>query len=132
MKPDRTGIILFVEKYKDCVSFYRDIFGLSILFQIEDLVCFEYGGSYLMIEPKDKNSIPEDGFENKENLCLRFNVTDFNAHCELLTSFGIKLKIEHHNWGSIARFKDPDGNNCALKDSEKFEMQIKDYQKRFE
>jgi lactoylglutathione lyase len=32
-----------------------------------------------------------------------------------------------HSWGTVAKFFDPDANLCALKDSDKFEKQIIDY-----
>jgi lactoylglutathione lyase len=48
----RTGIILNVENYDECVAFYKEVFGLDILFEERDgsfrLTCFTYGGSYLM------------------------------------------------------------------------------------
>ncbi len=127
MKLERTGIILFVEKFKECVSFYRDIIGLKILFQNEDLTCFDFGGSYLMIEPRD-NEYPDKKRKNDKNgIRLRFNVSDIKSHSEKLKSLGIHVNIEEYDWGTVAKFKDPDGNNCSLKDSEKFELQIKNF-----
>ena len=128
MKLDRTGIILFVDKYDECVSFYRDIIKLPVLFQKEDLTCFEFGGSYLMIEPQENESFTnKEVVKDKNQICLRFNVSNIKLHCEKLLSLEIPIKIEEYEWGTVARFKDPDGNNCSLKDSEKFELQIKDF-----
>ncbi len=42
-------------------------------------------------------------------------------------ALGVEVDIEEYEWGTVARFKDPDGNNCSLKDSEKFEAQIEDF-----
>jgi lactoylglutathione lyase len=50
----RTGVILNVEKFDKCVTFYKSLFGLKILFEEQygdfRLTCFEFDGSYLMIE----------------------------------------------------------------------------------
>ena len=51
MKLSRTGVIINTERYEACVAFYRDLFGLEILFTKGDyLTCFDFQGSYLMIE----------------------------------------------------------------------------------
>ncbi len=46
----RFGIILRTERFDACVSFYRDIVGLDLWFEKENLVCFRYGAAYLMVE----------------------------------------------------------------------------------
>jgi lactoylglutathione lyase len=47
----RTGVILNTEHYDECVSLYKSVFGLDVLFQESDgtfrLTCFRFGGSYL-------------------------------------------------------------------------------------
>jgi hypothetical protein len=54
MKIEKHGIILNVEKFDECVAFYKDLFKLSEMFsKVEDtfrLTCLEFGDSYLMIE----------------------------------------------------------------------------------
>ena len=40
MKIARTGIILNVEKFDDCVSFYKTLFELKTLFEEQDGNCF--------------------------------------------------------------------------------------------
>ncbi len=41
----KAGLILYTEKYPECVNFYGDILGLDLLFEInrpgEQLTCFE-------------------------------------------------------------------------------------------
>lgn len=44
------GFFLYVEPYIECVSFYRDVLDLPILFDTDELTCFGFGESYLMIE----------------------------------------------------------------------------------
>ena len=80
-----------------------------------------------MIEPKGNEGIEKKATYNKNDICLRFNVSDIKRHCDELLSSGIRVDIEEYEWGTVGRFKDPDGNKCSLKDSEKFEAEIKDY-----
>ena len=61
----RTGLILFVHKYQECVSFYRDILLLPIMFDNDALTCFKLGESYLLVEIDDEN--PEPRSENEVN-----------------------------------------------------------------
>ena len=50
----RTGVILNTENYQACVDFYHSVFGLEVLFDDQQgdfkLTCFDFGGSYLMVE----------------------------------------------------------------------------------
>jgi lactoylglutathione lyase len=48
---NRTGVVLYTERYSDCVAFCRKAIGLPVLFENEELTCFDFGGSYLMVEP---------------------------------------------------------------------------------
>ena len=56
--------------------------------------------------------------------CLRINVKDVKAYSNRLKSVGVKVDYQEHEWGTVAKFFDPDGNLCAFKDSAKFENQI--------
>lgn len=125
MKFDRTGIILYVENYPKCVEFYKDLVGLSILFKTDFLTCFEFGDSYLMVEPTDDEI--EKGKNGRDKTCLRMNVENVKKLSDKLKSKRIEVNYQEHDWGTIAKFYDPDGNLCAFKDSEKFEAQINEY-----
>ena len=94
MKLARSGFILYVQKYRECVDFYRDIVGLEPMFSTADLTCFAFGDAYLMVEDDDRTTErkPAGTFPN----CLRMT----------------------------AKFVDPDGNLCALRDNDTFEQQI--------
>jgi len=73
MKFDRTGFILFTIKYEKCVDFYEHILGLPKMFETENLTCFEFGDSCLLVELDEKY----DGSQIKGNrikTCLRMNV----------------------------------------------------------
>jgi lactoylglutathione lyase len=56
--------------------------------------------------------------------CLRMNVPNVKVLANKLIAKNIEVDFQEHNWGTIAKFFDPDGNLCAFKDSDKFEKQI--------
>ena len=127
MNTQRYGIILNVEKYDECVVFYRDVLDLKIMFsKVEGkfkLTCLEFGTGYLMIEtegfaePKGKSikSCPSK---------LRFNVPDIEAVCKRIKSFGISAEVLKNDWGSTINIYDPDGNRIGIRDEISFERQI--------
>ena len=125
---DRTGIILYTIKYKECVHFYKNILELSILFETATLTCFAFGLSYLMVEIDDEYD-PNNSVEGRTKFCLRMNVNNVKSLTEKLRAKNIKVNYQEHSWGTIAKFHDPDGNLCAFKDSEKFELQIINHKK---
>ena len=123
MEFTRTGFIIYVEKYQECLKFYRDVLKLPIMFDTQELTCFEFGCSYLMVELDDRS------FEARtyEEVCLRMNVPDVKALADEMIQKGIEVDFQSHTWGTIAKFRDPAGNLCAFKDDEKFEEQIENY-----
>ncbi len=54
MNFDRTGIILYTINYEECVAFYENTLELNTLFESENLTCFQFGDSYLMVELDDE------------------------------------------------------------------------------
>lgn len=130
MKIERTGLILYVKAYKKCVAFYSEILNLSILFQNEDLTCFDCFGTYLMVEKEDRADYLDDDSEIKNFSCLRINVEDVKEISEKLKQQNIKVDYQEHSWGTIAKFKDTEGNLIAFKDEETFAKQIEDYKVR--
>ncbi len=127
MEFDRTGIILFTIKYEQCINFYEGILGLPKLFEKEQLTCFEFGGSYLMVEVDDEY-VGTENMDNRVKTCLRMNVQNVKSLAKRLESQNIQVDYQEHSWGTIAKFHDPDGNLCEFKDSKKFEKQILDYE----
>ncbi|TDJ13445.1 MAG: glyoxalase/bleomycin resistance/dioxygenase family protein [Gammaproteobacteria bacterium] len=128
MKIARTGIILNTEKYDECIAFYKDLFNLNILFEEVDgdfrMACFEFGGSYLMIETGGiANDIGKSVSENATK--LRFNVTDIDMALEKLQACGIEAEIRRHHWGSTINIYDPDGNRVSIRDESTFVDLIK-------
>ena len=111
------GIILETERFVACVRFYRDILGLPVWFEKQDLVCLRFGGGYLMIET---GGVARDRKKrNDENpTTLRFNVDDVAAGAAELTSRGVAVDLKTFSWGTVATFADPDGNVCELKNAD--------------
>lgn len=119
----RTGIILYVRRYAECVEFYRDTLGLPVMFRTPELTCFEFGASYLMVEPEDEAVDPAR--MDRQSTCLRMNVPSVRERADTLMAKGIEVDYQEHPWGTVARFLDPDGNLCAFKDDDKFEEQVR-------
>lgn len=127
MEFDRTGIILYVLKYHECVDFYENTLGLTKMFETEMLTCFGFGGAYLMVEKDDECSGGEEGTHLRARTCLRMNVPDVKLLADTLKAKNVAVDYREQPWGTIAKFYDPDGNLCAFKDTEKFEKQIQEY-----
>ncbi len=123
MEIERTGLILCTERYEACVRFYRDVLGLARLFETDELTCFDFGGSYLMVE-REGVARPAGKSKAENPTCLRFNVKDVRGCAQLLRDRGIDVHYQEYSWGVIARFRDPDGNLCALRDETGFAAQV--------
>ena len=127
MEFTRTGFILYTINYTDCVTFYKDILELNILFKNETLTCFSFGSSYLMVEKDSLIHLHTDEKDSRIKTCLRMNVPNIKALADKLKNKGIKVDYQEHSWGTVAKFFDPDGNLCAFKDDDTFEQQIATY-----
>jgi len=125
MNPTRTGIILYTQNYTACVAFYRDTLELPIMFDTADLTCFALGETYLMVEIDDRENTPERPLY--QNFCLRMNVSNVRDFANKLAAKDIHVDYQEHAWGTVAKFTDPDGNLCALRDDESFEKQVKEH-----
>ncbi len=120
----RTGVILYVRNYPECVAFYRDLLSLRILFRTPELTCFAFGDSYLMVEMDDEDSGAENA-RGRPLTCLRMNVPDIRERTDELIRRGVEVDYQEHAWETVAKFHDPDGNLCSFKDDEKFEEQVR-------
>jgi len=130
MKIERMGLILYVIKYDECVVFYKEILNLNILFKNDDLTCFDFFGTYLMVEREDRNEFLNSDLGDPENFsCLRMNVDNVKEFSEQLKVKGVAVNYQEHSWGTIAKFKDPNGNLIAFKDEKGFAKQIEGYKK---
>ncbi|MFK7781046.1 VOC family protein [Psychroserpens sp.] len=123
----RTGLILYVKKYVQCIVFYKEILNLPILFQNKELTCFDFFGTYLMVEIEDRLEYLNNDPKSRNYSCIRINVRDVKQYSDRLKSQNISVDYQEHSWGTIAKFKDPDGNLIAFKDEDSFAKQIEDY-----
>lgn len=128
MDISRTGIILNTERYEECVLFYKDLFNLNILFQKNDgefkLTCFEFHGSYLMIETGGVSN-PSGKSMEESSTKLRFNVPDIDVALSVVKAYGIDAKILKNSWGATININDPDGNRIGIRDEVLFADDIK-------
>ena len=119
----QTGVILNTEHYEACVAFYRDLFGLEILFEDRQgdfrLTCFAYGGSYLMVET-DGFGRPGGKKPAESAAKLRFNVADIDAALRSVRDWGIEAEIVANDWGRVIDLHDPDGNRVGIRDEATF------------
>ena len=127
MNTERYGIILNVEKYDECVAFYRDVLELKVMFsKVEGafkLTCLEFGSGYLMIETKgfaEPNGKSIKAWPSK----LRINVSDMEVALKRVKSFEISAELIESEWGSTINIYDPDGNRIGIRDEVSFERQI--------
>jgi len=123
----RTGIILNTQRYEQCVAFYKELFGLRVLFEKSDdgfaLTCFAYQGSYLMVETGGHASPGGKPIEHSPAK-LRFNVADIEAALQTVRAYGIDADIARHDWGATIDIHDPDGNRIGIADEGKFRLQL--------
>ncbi|MCJ8312049.1 MAG: glyoxalase/bleomycin resistance/dioxygenase family protein [Saccharospirillaceae bacterium] len=124
IKIERTGIILHTQNYEQCVAFYRDILELKIEILSPDLTSFDFGGAYLMVEREGEANLLGKTKEQNPTV-LRMNVVDVKQTTQLLRDKDVVVDYVEFDWGTVARFMDPDGNFIEFKDSEKFDLQIK-------
>lgn len=109
------GLILFIERYEECVAFYRDILQLEIRNEKETLVTFEIPNGYLMVEQGGVGSEQEKS--RKQNpAVLRFDVGTLASSVKNLEARGVHFSKRSlaFDWGTIAVFNDPDGNRIEL------------------
>jgi len=116
MKIERTGVILFVELFDECVAFYRDALGLSVEYQKEGLVRFSFGGSYLMLERGGVSGGAEKHMHENPTV-VRFDVENVLTTARELQQLRIPVEVAAFEWGVIGIFHDPDGNRCELKNA---------------
>ena len=122
----RTGIILYTINYEECVLFYENILGLKVLYRKDTLTCFDFNGSYLMVEIDDETDQKEPSLPNRDRTCIRINVRDVKKACEVLDKNSISYDYYEFDWGTIAKFRDPDGNLIGFRSAGEFEDDMKE------
>jgi catechol 2,3-dioxygenase-like lactoylglutathione lyase family enzyme len=112
------AITLFVEDLEAARQFYREVFGLPVMFGDADSTVFDFGNTIInllrttaaheLIEPAAVAS-PEAG----SRLQLTLQVDDVDAMCAELAAVGVKLLNGPMDrpWGiRTASFRDPGGH----------------------
>ena len=98
---------------------FKNLFGLRIIFEQQELTCCDFQGSYLMIETGG-HAKPEGKTPRENSAKLRFNVADIDKALHKIQSCGIQASISRHSWGSTINIYDPDGNRIGLPDEGTF------------
>ena len=112
------AITLFVEDLEAARQFYREVFGLPVMFEDADSTVFDFGNTIInllrttaaheLIEPAAVAS-PAAG----SRLQLTLQVDDVDAMCAELAAVGVKLLNGPMDrpWGiRTASFRDPGGH----------------------
>ncbi|MGL4855137.1 MAG: hypothetical protein ACRC37_07790 [Lentisphaeria bacterium] len=111
------GILLFTEKFNQCVHFYRDIMKLPIIFQEENILTnFRLSEScYLMVENFGKEAVEcKDLYRNPTVIRFDTQQASIKYWLKYLNENNIKAKEIDYDWGHTISFNDPDGNRCEI------------------
>lgn len=112
----KTGVILYTREYKATVAFYKTVLELPILYVKDNLACFDFCGSYLMVEQDDEENLIQNNEKNsRDKFCVRFNVDDVSIFCTQLKTHSVKFDYYEFDWGQLAKFRDPDGNLIGIR-----------------
>lgn len=124
MNISKTGFILYTINFEKCVEFYRDLLGLEVLYVKKDLCRFDFYGSYLMVEVDDMTDLksPEENFRDRS--CIRFNVDNVREACKILDQNNINYSYAEFDWGTIAKFRDPDNNLIGFRSAKEHSIDI--------
>ena len=124
MKVVKTGFILYTINFEECFHFYKDILALELLYAKKDLCCFEFYGSYLMVEVDDMTDLqsPEENF--RDRTCIRLNVENVKEACKILDQNNIEYSYAEFDWGTIAKFRDPDNNLIGFRSAKEHSTDI--------
>jgi len=120
----RTGFILYTIYYEKCVSFYKNILGLKVLYTKASLTCFDFYGSYLMVEIDDETDMKVPPVPSRVRTCIRINVSDVKSACKKLGEQSIPYTYNKFDWGEIAKFRDPDGNLIGFRSDMEFKKDV--------
>ncbi|QST01141.1 VOC family protein [Pontibacillus sp. ALD_SL1] len=109
------GLILFTEKYEECISFYKDLLQLPVRNVKSTLVSFDLPHGYLMVEQGGVGSDVEKA-RNQNPTVVRFDVEDLDEEVQRLEERGGSFKERRleFEWGTIAVLSDPDGNRIEI------------------
>ncbi|PGS05806.1 VOC family protein [Bacillus pseudomycoides] len=115
-------MILYVEKYDECLRFYKELLRLPIKGEHGTYIEFDTGETILAMNSREDVreltglSIP-NGISESANFELGFIVEDVNETISRLREQGVKVLVEPITkpWGqTIAYVSDPDGNYIEI------------------
>ncbi|PEY29076.1 glyoxalase [Bacillus cereus] len=115
-------MILYVEKYDECLRFYKELLRLPIKGEHGTYIEFDTGETILAMNSREDVreltglSIP-NGRSESVNFELGFVVEDVNETISRLREQGVKVLVEPITkpWGqTIAYVSDPDGNYIEI------------------
>ena len=115
MEVTESGIVLYTIAYDECVAFYEQVLELPVVDHGARLTCFQIGDSYLMVEVAGESDETEVRGAGRDRVCLRLDVPDGQVACMHLDTHDVAYDYEEHDWGTVAKFRDPDGNLVALR-----------------
>ncbi|HPD60871.1 MAG TPA: VOC family protein [Thermodesulfobacteriota bacterium] len=106
--------ILYCQKWKECISFYRDILGFPVVFDNNILVELEPTPNArigLMDVSRTKRNVTEP-----ETIVLSFQVADIEKTYILLREkSGDTVERKEHRWGAqVVELRDPEGRRVEF------------------
>jgi catechol 2,3-dioxygenase-like lactoylglutathione lyase family enzyme len=112
------AITLFTEDLARTAAFYRDVFGLALLFEDENSAAFRFGGTVINVLRADEapeliEPAPVGGPDAGRRMQLTVWVEDADAVCAQLREQGVALLNGpvDRPWGKrTAAFTDPAGH----------------------
>lgn len=107
--------VLRCRKWAECLAFYRDVLGLSIVDRKERFVEFQVTSSS-RIGLIDTGGLSEEGDSARERIILSFCVEDLEAvHGELSSHWPGTSGIRTHPWGDrLFEMEDPEGRRIEF------------------
>lgn len=116
-----TAVVLFVQDFQTCLTFYRDTLGLPVAqlesrfaafkMQDQDFAIIEMSEASEMVKVADSEFEPQTGKTDRVLLCTR--VENVDVAYEQLIAKGVEFTMPPTDqyWGlRTAFFKDPEGN----------------------
>jgi lactoylglutathione lyase len=105
MAKSKSGVVLSVARFHECIHFYRDKIGLEISMEKPGIVRFQLESMYLQIEDGISLEIPISN-----NVIIRENVPSISDKRQELLERGVVLEVHDLEWGEIGFALDPHGN----------------------
>ena len=110
----RSNTILYCDRWKDCVAFYRDGLGFEIAFENDWFTEFVLNSAArLSVADARRASIKS---ARGQGITLTFKVEDISAAHRALEARGLTPdRVRKHAWGAdLFHLADPDGNRIEF------------------